>query len=70
MNEFTTCIGDIHHHVSDDTLPHRAINRIKTAVQMGGTLVASWCGSTLYIMILRMGFIGASLVYRHEADVC
>ena len=41
MNEFTTCIGDIHHHVSDDTLPYRAINRIKTAVQMGGTLVAS-----------------------------
>ena len=41
MNEFTTCIGDIHHLVSDDTLPHRAINRIKTAVQMGGTLVGS-----------------------------
>ena len=46
VNEFTTRIGDIHHHVSDDTLPYRAINRIKTAVQMGGTLVTSWCGST------------------------
>ena len=58
MNEFTTRTGDIHHHVSDDTLPHRAINRIKTAVQMGGALVVSWCGSTLYdCMILRMGFI-------------
>ena len=44
--------------MSDDTLPHRAINRVKTAVQMSGTLVVSWCGSTLYIMILRMGFIG------------
>ena len=41
MNEFTTCIGDIHHHVLYSTLPHRAINRIKTAMQMEGTLVAS-----------------------------
>ena len=50
MNEFTTCSRDIHHHVSDDTLPHRAINRIKTAVQMDGTLVASRWKHILYIV--------------------
>ena len=34
-------------------------NDIKTAMRMGGILVASWCGSTLYdCMILRMGVIG------------
>ena len=33
-------------HVLCSTLPHRAINRIKTAMQMGGILVASWCVST------------------------
>ena len=27
------CIRDIYHHVSGDTLPHRAINRLKTALQ-------------------------------------
>ena len=30
---FTTCIRDIYHQVSGDTLPHRAINRNKTALQ-------------------------------------
>ena len=30
---FTTCIRDIYHQVSDDTLSHRAINRIKTVMQ-------------------------------------
>ena len=38
---------------------HNDKNDIKTAMRMGGILVASWCGSTLYdCMILRMGFIG------------
>ena len=27
------CIRDIYHHVSGDTLFHRAINRLKTAMQ-------------------------------------
>ena len=35
---FTTCIRDIYHHVSGDTLPHRAINRLKTAMQGVGVL--------------------------------
>ena len=38
VNEFPTCIRDIYHQVSGDTLPHRAINRIKTAVQGVGAM--------------------------------
>ena len=66
VNEFTTCSRDIHHHVSDDTLPHRAINRIKTAMQMGGTLVASRCGSTYKYITLRMGFIGEAWFFAWQ----
>ena len=35
---FTTCIRDIYHQVSDDTLSHRAINRIKTVMQGVGAM--------------------------------
>ena len=69
MNEFTTCIGDIHHHVSDDTLPHRAINRAAPINHhaecgpryypdewdVGGLMVVA---HYLYSIILRMGVIG------------
>ena len=46
-------------HVFDDTLLHRAINRIKTAMQMSGRLVASWCVSTfIWLYDTPKGFIG------------
>ena len=43
VNEIHDVHRDIHHHVQYSTLPHRAINWIKTAMQMSGTLVASLC---------------------------
>ena len=65
VNEFTTCSRDIHHHVSDDTLPHRAINRIKTTVQMSGTLVPLTLVAHLCV-ILRMGFIGEAWFFAWQ----
>ena len=55
-----TCSRDIHHHVSDDTLPHRGDkqdkNRYADGRNVGGLAVVAYY--LYYSTILRMGFIG------------
>ena len=47
------CIRDIYHHVSGDTFFHRAINRLKTAMQGVGQSIIDRCADGKHIFGVR-----------------